>query len=83
MNIDSLNRGNALNGTDNKSNKKVSAYREESKEAKVKESSDKLEISAEALKLQPIRAKIAQGFYDNPEVLRSVSEKLLKEIDGL
>ena len=42
--------------------------------------SDKLELSVEALKLQPIKAKIAQGFYDNPEVLRNVADKLYREI---
>ena len=42
--------------------------------------SDKLELSVEALKLQPIRAKIAQGFYDNPDVLKNVADKLYNEI---
>lgn len=41
---------------------------------------DKLELSVEALKLQPIRAKIAQGFYDNPDVLKEVAGKLYAEV---
>lgn len=41
---------------------------------------DKLELSVEAFKLQPIKAKIAQGFYDNPDVLNTVAQRLYSEI---
>lgn len=59
--------------------KNVSKDEEKPKTNRVAKS-DKLELSVEALKLQPIRAKIAQGFYDNPDVLKNVADKLYNEI---
>lgn len=59
--------------------KNVSKDEEKPKTNKASKS-DKLELSVEALKLQPIRAKIAQGFYDNPDVLKNVADKLYNEI---
>lgn len=50
---------------------------EEAKKAPVQ---DKLELSGEAMKLAPIKAKMDSGFYDNPDVLRQVAKKLSYEI---
>lgn len=46
----------------------------------VKAQGDKLELSAEALKLQPVRQKIEDGFYDRPEVIQKVAEKIDDEL---
>lgn len=43
---------------------------------------DKLELSLDAIRFQPIREKINQGFYDSPEVLKSVTNKLYAEVFG-
>lgn len=43
---------------------------------------DKLELSLDAIRFQPIREKISQGFYDSPEVLKSVTNKLYAEVFG-
>ncbi len=42
--------------------------------------SDKLELSPEAKKLQPIKQKISSGFYDNPDVIDEVARKIFDEI---
>lgn len=44
--------------------------------------SDTLELStASTSGNQPILSKIESGFYDKPEVLRSVAQKILKELE--
>lgn len=43
---------------------------------------DKLELSLDAIRFQPIREKIKEGFYDSPEVLKSVTNKLYAEVFG-
>lgn len=80
INIDSLNRGNSLYSQDNKLKSKYKENTSEASDSKAKGISDKLEISADSLKLGPIKAKVAQGFYDNPEVLQKVSQKLYNEV---
>ncbi len=40
---------------------------------------DSLVLSSEAKKLSPIKAKIESGFYNQPDVLREVAQKLVKE----
>jgi hypothetical protein len=80
LNIDSLNRGNSLYSQDNKLKSKYKDSSSDNSEVKAKSTSDKLEISADSLKLGPIKARVTQGFYDNPEVLKQVSQKLYNEI---
>jgi hypothetical protein len=79
--IDSLNRNGSLFNNDGLPKKKLNdAYKEDSRVTSNRSVEDKLEISLEAIKLQPIKQKIAEGFYENQEVLDKVSERLLKEI---
>jgi hypothetical protein len=40
--------------------------------------SDKLEISSEANKLQPIQSKLASNVYNRPEILKDVAQRLSK-----
>ncbi len=42
--------------------------------------SDKLELSAEAVKFEPIRKKIESGYYNKLEVIREVAEKVNREL---
>lgn len=42
--------------------------------------SDKLELSPEAKKLQPIKQKISSGFYDKPDIIDQVARKIFDEI---
>jgi hypothetical protein len=42
---------------------------------------DKLELSAEALKLQPVREKLEEGYYDRADVIRKVAEKIDDEFE--
>jgi hypothetical protein len=79
MNIDSLNNGRKVPqalGVKKKFNETYNA----GSETKVSKTQDTLELSVEALKLQPIRQKIAQGFYDNPNVLKDVAKKLYNQM---
>lgn len=81
MNIDSVNSsGSGIYGINSKGLK--NKYQEASSKApsagNVK--SDKLELSDEAKKIQMLRARVENGFYDNPEVLREVAIKLDREI---
>ncbi len=80
INIDSLNRGSSLYSKDNKLKEKYNEKANDTGEAKSNAISDKLEISADSLKLGPIKAKVVQGFYDNPNVLDKVSKKLYNEL---
>ncbi len=41
---------------------------------------DKLELSAEAVKFEPIRRKIESGYYDKLDVIREVAEKVNREL---
>ncbi len=42
--------------------------------------SDKLELSPEAKKLQPIKQKISSGFYDKPDIIDKVARKIFDKI---
>lgn len=42
--------------------------------------SDSLELSEEALKLQAVRTKIDQNFYDSPEAIKKTVERLYNDI---
>ena len=77
MNIDSLNQGrNIGSGGININQKATNTYTKNSDNKEVTKTGDKLELSVEAIKLQPIKQKIAEGFYDNPKVLDQVAKKL-------
>jgi hypothetical protein len=47
-----------------------------------KQPEDRLELSAEAQKLQPIRSKIEEGFYDKPEVIRAAAKKISAQLSS-
>lgn len=80
MNINSLNGGKNIYQTDNKLKKKYSDESSTRTDEKSKVITDKLEISEEVFKLAPIKQKIAQGFYDNPDVLKDIAKKLMSDI---
>jgi len=42
--------------------------------------SDKLELSETARKLEPIRQKIEDGYYDNIDIIKSVAEKINQDL---
>lgn len=63
--------------------KKINEKRQEeiksaNNEDQQKRRSDKLEISSEANKLQPIQSKLASNVYNRPEILRDVAQRLSK-----
>ena len=79
MDIRSVNKGSQeVYSVKNKDNLNRKYNRSSEDVASKKTSSDKLTLSEEAKKLQPIRQKISEGFYDKPEVLDSVAKKLDK-----
>ncbi len=62
-----------------------SKYKDSDKSRETEASSlsreDSLVLSSEAKKLSPIKAKIESGFYNQPDVLREVAQKLVKEFN--
>ncbi len=62
-----------------------SRYKEDEKAKEAESASvsreDSLQLSSEAKKLSPIKAKIESGFYNQPDVLREVAQKLVKEFN--
>lgn len=81
MNIKSINTANSGVYNVNTANLK-SKYSADADKSTVtaKSKSDKLELSDEAKKIQDIKARVQNGFYDNPEVLREVALKLDRDI---
>jgi hypothetical protein len=57
-------------------NKKDLQQKTSSNNQKLAEPADSIDISGEALKFAGIREKIANGFYDRPEVLNTLASKL-------
>ncbi len=41
---------------------------------------DRLDISPEALKFNPIQKRIDEGFYDKPEVIRELAKRISKDL---
>lgn len=83
MTIRSVNNLDKLYGASSKENVKDKVKEEEkaTDAAAAKQSGDKLELSAEAQKLQPIKQKVAEGFYDNPDVIREAARKMNQEFN--
>ncbi len=78
MNINSINKSaNIYKNSENKSQKST-----DSSSNGVRNSGfvDRVEISPAAKKLSTIQAKIEQGFYETPEILRQVAEKMEKDL---
>lgn len=76
----SIKNTSLLYAQNDKIEKKSTDKTEDNVKSKRTVKTDKLELSVEALKLQPIKAKITQGFYDNPDVLKEVANKLYAEV---
>lgn len=78
MNINSINKStNIYKDNDSKSKKSIDSS---SNGVKSNSLDDRVEISTTAKKLSTIQAKIEQGFYETPEVLREVAKKMEKDI---
>lgn len=85
MNINSIASSNSQAGAVGQNANVVDKYKnndEKKSEAKslATQKSDTLELSAEVLKFQPIKKKIEEGFYNNPEIIRQVAEKIDDEL---
>lgn len=83
MTVDSVNKSQQLYQTQQTEKVEKRQYEQlaSKDEEKVKmQRSDKLELSAEAMKLQPIRQRINEGFYDRPEVMRETAMKLAQDL---
>ncbi len=80
MNIDSVRINGPLyeKSADIKSKQKeASAAADSGKSASVV---DKLELSDEAKRLNPVKSRIDSGYYDRPEVLREVAKKMAQNL---
>jgi hypothetical protein len=80
MSIDSINNNNnsGIYGINNNlKNKYKNTSSENTSAASVK--ADKFELSEQAQKMQQIKARVEDGFYNNPDILKEVALKLNKE----
>lgn len=81
MTIGSVNNGGNIRQVNNeiKANRKFHKEQEAANTNVASRKADKLELSGAAKRMQAIRAKIDQDFYDKPEVMKRTAEKLYKE----
>ena len=82
MSIDPLNSGQELyptGQTENVGKKYGDEFVPEMDKAGNKRA-DTLELSSEAMRLGAIQVKAIEGYYDKPEVLKDVAQKISKEL---
>jgi hypothetical protein len=79
MNIDSISQGSSLYAKNERINRKKEDDKSSS-ESRVSPKADKLELSGEAQRFARIQSRINSGYYDQPEVMRQVAEKLNNDI---
>jgi anti-sigma28 factor (negative regulator of flagellin synthesis) len=81
MNINSVNKSASLYSTQEQ---KAIEKRQDEQNANsgIQRGEDKLELSSQARQLTNVQQRIEQGFYDRPEVLRSVARKINEEISA-
>ena len=83
MNINGLkNNSGVYKSQDLKQMDAQKLSQEEDLQRAAQKQSDKLEISSEARKLQPVLQRVEEGFYDRPEVIRQVARKINEEISS-
>jgi hypothetical protein len=77
MNVDSVNNSSSLYGAQSKSGVNNAAEKNlnTNKESTVSRS-DTLELSDEARRLQPVRNRIDNGFYNRPDVIREAAARI-------
>jgi anti-sigma28 factor (negative regulator of flagellin synthesis) len=86
MNINNIAGSNSQTQAVGKNANVVDKYKGEStkaasqRAASAPKKGDKLELSAEAVKFEPIRRKIESGYYDKLDVIREVAEKVNREL---
>ena len=82
MTINSLNNQRNVYGAQNDSsvNKKYGQKGNENVESRASvQREDKLELSEEARKLQPIKNRVAEGFYERPDVIKTAAAKISQQ----
>jgi hypothetical protein len=81
MNIGSITTSTTVQSSElNKVNKKTNANANSTQEQTSSRRSDILDISAEAMSYQPIQSRIASGFYDKPEIVQEVAQRLSNDL---
>lgn len=83
MNIGSVNSGKIHKAqTDLKTEQAENAYAKQAEETKTTERTDTLELSEEARNLSPIQARINEGGYNDPDILKYVAQRMAYEIQS-
>ena len=80
MKVDSLNSNRSIYSAKDKAQLSKKYGEDLSTKSSTKAITDKLELSEEARKLQPIIIKVQSGFYENHDVFKKVAERLNKEL---
>lgn len=65
---------------DNKNNKNISDKKEQKNMNHIENSTDSIEISDSYKKLNLIKSKLDSGFYNTPDILKKVAEKIISTI---
>ena len=71
---------NEKQNTDDIKNKNISDKKEQKNMNAITNSTDSIEISDNYKKLNSIKSKLESGFYDAPDVLQKVAEKIINTI---
>ena len=79
MNINSVNNANLFKTNEARSQEKIRSGREQ-KASETSRKTDSLEISSEAVTLGAVKQRVEEGFYDRPDVLRSVAHKINQDL---
>ncbi len=77
MNIDSVNSSAGIySNQTNKNNRKPLGKETDAAHSRLANQTDRLELSAEAQKLNPIQARIESGYYDKPEIMNEIAKQI-------
>jgi hypothetical protein len=77
MNIDSVNSAAGIYSNQNNRNTRKSPGRESyAASNSIANKTDRLELSEEAQKLNPIQQRIDSGYYDKPEIMNEIAKQI-------
>jgi hypothetical protein len=77
MNIDSVNSSAGIYSNQvNRNTRKPAGRESDTASSRLANKTDRLELSEEAQKLNPIQARIESGYYDKPEIMNEIAKQI-------
>ncbi|MFP4370331.1 MAG: hypothetical protein ACLFR2_12195 [Candidatus Kapaibacterium sp.] len=80
MSIEQVNRSSELYNRSVSEVKQKQTEQQAAQSAEGARKQDRLELSSEAQKANPIQMRIEQGYYDKPEIIRETASRINKEV---